>query len=524
MPLSLLFLAFLAVLVPLYFLLPRRIQWLILLVGSIAFYAFSGWQNLCVLIALTILTYTFGRLLGRSIDRQNATLEQHRADGSWDKPTRKTFRDRCVTRRKWLLAATVAADLSLLIFFKYTAFFVRTWNGLTGIDTRVPSLLLPLGLSYVTFSAISYLIDVSRGQQTCEKNPLRFALFTFYFPQMWQGPINRYGELAPALFAPHSFDGPRVIRGALRALWGGVKKLVIADTTAIAVTAIMQSPVDFGGTGVILLLLLYSVQIYADFTGGMDVCLGVSSALGIDLYENFDRPFGSSSLAEYWRRWHRSMGRFFTDYVFYPLSVSRFSQKLSRLSRRLPLWIATLVTWALTGLWHGAGWNFVVWGLCNGVFMLISQELRPLRRRLGERFPSAAGNRCLHALCCVGTFCTVGLFRTLDVYRGVGLTFSLWGKLFTPTAWKGLLDGVLWTSLNMNVAQWGLIALGVLLMWAVSRRTPRVGDTNGTSLGERLVRRPLLCAIVCALMVVAIVVFGRYGLGYDAMDFIYGQY
>ena len=175
MPLSLLFLAFLAVLVPLYFLVPRRIQWIVLLVGSIAFYAFSGWQNLCVLITLTMITYVFGHLLGRSINRQNVTLEQHRADGSWDKPTRKAYRDRCVTRRKRLLIAAVAADLALLVLFKYTAFFVRTWNDLTGLGARVPSLILPLGLSYVTFSAISYLIDVARGQQACEKNPLRFA-------------------------------------------------------------------------------------------------------------------------------------------------------------------------------------------------------------------------------------------------------------------------------------------------------------------------------------------------------------
>ena len=255
-----------------------------------------------------------------------------------------------------------------------------------------------------------------------------------------------------------------------------------------------------------------------------DMALGISSMVGIELYENFDHPFGSSSLAEYWRRWHRSMGRFFTDYVFYPLSVSRLSQKLSRLSRRLPLWMAKLVTWFLTGLWHGAGWNFIGWGLCNGVFLLVSQELRPLRRCLGRQFPRAAKSAWLRTLLCVGTFGTVGLFRTLDVYRDVGQTFSLWARLFTPAAWAGMFDGALWSALGMNMAQWVLVALGVLVMWAVSRLTPRLGDDSLTSLGEGLIRRSMLCAIVCALMIVVIVVFGRYGLGYDAMDFIYGQY
>ena len=524
MSLSLSFILFLAVLLPLYFLLPHRYRWLILLAGSLTFYSFAGLQNFLVLLTLTALTYTVGRLLGHSLDKQNAMLDAHRADGSWDKPTRRAYRDRCTARRRWLLAAGIIGDLALLTAFKYSGFVLHTWQSLTGTEVRLPSLLLPLGLSYVTLSAIGYLVDVSRGQIECERDPLRFALFIFYFPQMWQGPINRYSELAPQLAMPHPFETGRFLRGALRSLWGTTKKMVIANTVGIAVGAIMQKPTDFGGTGVLLLVVLYSIQIYGDFTGGMDICLGISSALGIDLYENFDRPFGASSVADYWRRWHRSMGRFFTDYVFYPLSTCRLSQKLSRLSSHLPLWMATLVTWALTGLWHGAGWNFVLWGLCNGLFILLSQELRPWRRRLGERFPRAAKSRWLSLLCCGGTLFTVGLFRTLDVYQNVGLTFSLWTNLFTPDAWSGLFDHSLWVSLGLNLPQWILIMLGVIAMWAVSRATPRVGDTKTISVGQRLIRRPMLYATVCALLIVIACVFGHYGLGYDAMDFIYGQY
>ena len=524
MSLSLAFVLFLAVLLPLYFLAPRRGQWIILLIGSIIFYGFSGWRNLCVLIALTIIVYVFGRLLGRSLDRQTEILKAHRADGSWDKPTRRAFRDRCVARRKWLLAAGVVLTLSLLAVFKYDSLLIQTVNMLAGTSYPGPKLVVPLGLSYVTLSAISYMVDVSRGQLAPEKNLAKVTLFIFYFPQMWQGPINRYDELAPQLFAIHSFDAPRALQGALRALWGGVKKVVVANTVGLAVQAVMQASGNLGGTWTWLMILLYSIQIYADFTGGMDIALGVSHVLGIGLYENFDRPFGACSVADYWRRWHRSMGRFFTDYVFYPLSVSRLSQKLSRLSRRLPLWTATLVTWALTGLWHGAGWNFVVWGLCNGLFILLSQELRPLRRRFGEKFSRVAASRPLTWLCCSGTLFTVGLFRTLDLSPDAGRVLSLWGRAATPSAVVGLFDASLWTALGLSIAQWGLIALGVLAMWLVGRATPHVGDVHTPSLGERLARRPMLCAVVCALMVVAIVVFGRYGLGYNAMDFIYGQF
>ena len=358
MPLSLTFVAFLAVLLPLYFLIPRRAQWPLLLAASLVFYSFAGWHALIALGFLLLLAYLFGALLGRSIERQNRTLADRRADGSWDKATRKQYRDKCVARRRWLLAIGVLSALSLLAFFKYDGLLVRTLSTLTDAPDSTHTLVVPLGISYVTLSAISYMIDVCRGQLACEKNPAKLALFIFYFPQMWQGPINRYGELAPQLFAPHSFDPERVLEGSMRALWGGVKKVVVANTVGLAVSTIMLTASGLGGTWTWLMILLYSIQIYADFTGGIDIMMGVSRMLGIDLYENFDCPFGARSVADYWRRWHRSMGRFFTDYVFYPLSTCRASQKMARLFRRLPLWLATLVTWPLTGLWHGAGWNF----------------------------------------------------------------------------------------------------------------------------------------------------------------------
>ena len=524
MSLSLSFILFLAALLPLYFLSPRRCQWPILLAASLVFYSFAGLSSLFVLLLLTIVTYIVGRLLERSIAHQTAVLEARRADGSWDKDQRRAYRNRCVARRKWLLGAGIVASLSLLAFFKYDALFIRTLNALAGTSHSTHSWPVPLGIAYVTLSAISYMIDVFRGQHPCEKNPARLALLIFYFPQMWQGPINRYGELAPLLFAPHDFDAQRALEGGLRALWGGVKKVVIANTVSLATISIMQGAAGFGGTWTWLMILLYSIQIYADFTGGIDVVMGVSHMLGIDLYENFDHPFGAASVADYWRRWHRSMGRFFTDYVFYPLSTSRLSQKLSRLFRRLPLWLATLVTWTLTGLWHGAGWNFVLWGLFNGVFILISQELRPLRRRLSERFPRAAASWWLSALCTGGTLFTVGLFRTLDLYRLPRFTFRFWRSALSPAEIARLFDVSLWRRLQLSLPQWILIAICVLVMWLVGRATRRVGDANGESLSARLARRPMLYATVCALMVVAIAVFGYYGMEYDPMDFIYGQF
>ena len=522
MQLSYPFLLLLAVLVPLYFVCPKRWQSAVLLASSLVFYAFAGWQALLVLALLTAATYTAGRLVGRVLTRQNDTLLARRTDGSWDKATRKAYRAKEQRRVRAWLALGVCFDAALLLVFKLA---LPTRVGLVGWT-------LPLGLSFVTLSAIGYLFDVAREQLACERNFGRFALFIFYFPQLWQGPISRYGELAPQLAAPHTFDGRRATEGALRALWGCVKKLVIADTAAIATAAILAKQQDFGGAGMLALMLLYALQIYADFTGGMDISLGVSHALGISLFENFDAPFASPSLGEYWRRWHRSLGRFFTDYVFYPISVSQPVTRMSALAqrcfgkaigRRVPLYTAMLCTWLLTGLWHGTSWNFILWGLFNGAFLLLSRELRPLRARVGKHTEKVTSSRPWHALLCAGTFLLTALLRTLDLNPRASVTLSLWARMLTTDAAR-LLDGAFWSALGLNGAQWMLLGLGVLLMWAVSRLTPRVGDQNAQPLRARIAARPMLCAVVCALGVVAVLVLGCYGVGYDATDFIYGQF
>ncbi|MBO5898435.1 MAG: MBOAT family protein [Clostridia bacterium] len=505
-------LIYLAVLLPLYFCVPKRAQRGVLLAFCVAFYAFDGWRSLTVLTVLWAMNYLAGRLIGRMIARRNATLLAHREDGSWDKATRRSYRDRAQRRERAACAAFVAVDVVALLASKMA--FVGEW-------------MRPLGLAFVALSAVSYLCDVTREQIAPEQNAAHFALYIFYFPQMWQGPINRYGELLPQLVAHHCFDGRRVTEGALRALWGCVKKLVVADTAAVAVGAVLARGASLGGTATVLLVLLYSVQIYADFTGGMDVALGISHILGISLYENFDRPFGATSLADYWRRWHRSLGRFFTDYVFYPLSVSRPSQWLARRGgrpgARLPLYLAMLGTWSLTGIWHGLSWNFVAWGLGNALVLLLERETAAWRERMSRRCPRLARSRVLRALSCLGTLTLVGLLRMLDLHPSVAYTARLWIGVFDGASWSRLLDGELWLSLGLGGAEWCLLGVGVVLMWAVGHATPRLSDDR-PPLRVRIAAHPYLAAVLCALAVCAVVVFGRYGIGYEATDFIYGRF
>lgn len=522
------FLLFAALTLLLYFTVPKTKQWWVLLAASYVFYFFAGAEYLIFILYTTVVTYVTARLMQKRADAEDAQVEANRA--IWEKAERKAFRAREKKKRLHILAVGLLLGFGMLAVLKYTAFALTGVNSVLSLFTAsrvtVPSLLLPLGISFYTFQSMGYLIDVYRQKARAEGNFARLALFVSFFPQLIQGPISRFGDLGKQLFEPHPFDGFRFRSGLVRVVWGFFKKLVVADTASIAVKELIGNTQAYTGVYVVLLILLYSAQIYGDFTGGIDITVGLSEMMGIRLAENFDRPFSSRSTKEYWRRWHMTMGTWFTDYVFYPLSVCTSMQKLSKWSRktlgeqigkRVPVYLATIVTWFLTGLWHGAGLNFIVWGLLNCLVILVSQELQPLYTRFNQRLPRLVSSKPWEKWQTVRTFLLMGLIRSLDCYRDVPLTFRLWGSIFTDFNWNELFSGGL-TSFGFSWADWGVLLGGVLLIWAVSRAQ---GDKP---LRERLATRPVLFTACVCLLAVLILVFGAYGIGYDASQFIYNQF
>lgn len=514
---SLRFLLFAAATLVLYYATPRARRWWILLAASYGFYFLAGPGYVPFILWTTAVTYLTARLMQRVTDRENAYLA---GDGAaLDKPARKAYRAKGKRQRRHILAAGLVLGFGTLAVLKYTGFVLTTFG-----STRVPDLILPLGISFYTFQSMGYLIDVYRAKATAERNFAKTALFVSFFPQLIQGPISRFSDLEGQLVAGHDFDRDNVLRGLTRVVWGYFKKVVVADTALLAVRTLTGA--DYNGAYVALLILLYSAEIYGDFTGGIDITIGFSEMLGIRLKENFDRPFSSRSVKEYWRRWHITMGTWFTDYIFYPLSVSGPMQKLSKWSRahlgtalgkRLPVYFATIVTWFLTGLWHGAGWNFIVWGLLNCAAILISQELQPLWDRFHRAAPKLCASRGWGCFQAIRTFLLMGLFRSLDVYRDVPRTFRLWGSMLTGGRWGELFAGG-WLKLGLDVRQWCVLLCGILVLFAVSQVTKHV------DLRAELSRRPVLLSLVLTLAVLVILIFGSYGIGYNAGDFIYGQF
>ena len=477
------FLLFAGVLLILYYAIPRRGQWVLLLTASYAFYLESGPGNLFFILLTTVTTYGTARLLARN-------------QAAYDKKTAKA------KNRRWIRLC-LAVNFGLLAVCKVRFTF--------------ENILLPMGISFYMFQSMGYVLDVYRGSIKAEKNPFQLALFISFFPQLVQGPISKYQTLAPQLLGEHPYDGKQVSFGLQRMLWGYFKKLVIADRIAVAVAA-LKGP-EYTGLSFLVLTVFYAVQIYGDFTGGIDIAAGLSEALGIRLPENFLRPFFSKNTAEYWRRWHITLGQWMKEYVFYPVSVSAPMRRLSKTARRkwpafgkrLPVYAASFATWFCTGIWHGITPNFLLWGMMNCLVLVVSEELTPLYDRFHSRF-QLKGKGWYGVFESLRMFLLMNLIRVVDLFPDVGEYFRRLGCLFTSFR-------VPFSELGLTGLDYGILILGCGLMLALSGIQERRGSVR-----ELLWKRGGLRGILLFALFLAVLLMGSYGIGYDAGNFIYNQF
>lgn len=517
------FIVFMAVVFALYYLLPKKWQWGVLLAASLAFYAFSGVEYFVFMLFTIATVYGATRWIDRQQARTAAYIAEHKETLSREE--KKQIKHRSKKRTFAMLCICLGLNFAILAVCK--AMIVEPFkSAFSDGPFSFMSFMLPMGISFYMFQSAGYVIDVYRGVAKAEKNPLKLALFVAYFPQLVQGPISRFNDLSATLLTPHAFDGRQISFGLQRVLWGYFKKLVLADRILPAVQTIVGAPEEFSGVYMLVVAVFYAIQIYGDFTGGIDITIGLSQMLGINVTENFNRPFFSKNTAEYWRRWHITLGTWFKDYVFYPLSVCTPMLKLAKASRRrlgdgfgkrVPVYISSLVTWLITGIWHGFQLHFAVWGLANCFVIVVSQELEPLYARFHHRFhiKHTTAYRSFEVL---RTFFLMSVIRMLDWYNDVGLYFKQYATLFYRWDLPALWDGSL-LQLGLSIADYVILALGVLLVFAVSM-LQRSGSVR-----EKLEKQPAaLRYALIALLFFAVLLFGAYGIEYDASQFIYNQF
>ncbi|MGB8454798.1 MAG: MBOAT family O-acyltransferase [Anaerocolumna sp.] len=518
------FVFFIIVLFIIYYLIPKRFQWILLLAASYIFYFFAGTKYLVYVLFTTVSTYLVSLQINRLINRQSEYLKDKKE--SLTREEKKEYKAVLKTKRfRWLLLC-LFLNFGILAILKYTDFAIYNINMIFNQELSFFQFILPLGISFYTFQTMGYIIDVYRDKYPAEKNIGKLALFISFFPQLIQGPISRFDDLKETMFKEHEYNQSNITLGLTRILWGYFKKMVIADRILIAVNTIIRDPDKYQGAFVLLGMFFYAIELYSDFTGGIDITIGIAEVLGISIKENFIRPYFSKSIVEYWRRWHITLGTWFKEYMFYPISVCKPMLNLSKASRsklgdaigkRIPVYIATIVVWFTTGFWHGGSWNFIVWGLLNGIIILISQECTPLYDRFHHKYH--IGHTFYYRLFQVTrTFWLVSFLRTFDCYRDVNTTFKMYGTIFTDLNIQDILGGG-FMGLGLTAADYIILILGVSILLAVSL-TGRRGSVRG-----KLLNKPVLIRYaVYFILFLSILIFGAYGIGYDASQFIYSQF
>ncbi len=469
-----------------FFLLPARLKKPWLLACSLFFY--MCWNVLYVLLLLFSILCTWGGAL--LLERQPRF-------------------------RKSILWIVLGSDLGILFLFKYYSFFVENLNRLLGLAGLSFSgggleLLLPVGISFYTFQSLGYMLDVYWGKEKAERNLLDYALFVSFFPQLVAGPIERGANLLPQFRRIRPFDWDRIRSGLALMLWGFFEKMIVADRAAKAVDMVYGNPSAYGGFTILLATFLFSFQVYCDFGGYSHIAIGSARVLGIELMDNFRRPFLSKSFSELWSRWHMSLNLWFRDYLYIPMGGSR----RGRLRRAINLMTVFLVS----GLWHGAAWTYVIWGGLNGGIVLLGGWLSGLLPRgLTEN-----RNPVLNALRSLRTFVLFSF--TVLFFRAAGLSQArelLSGILTRPSpdtlgAEFASLPGM--DPKNMAVT---LFALFLLVLAELIREH---GEGNALIGWFSSPRAFPLRFIACGLMVMAILLFGAYGAEFDASKFIYFQF
>ncbi len=368
----------------LYYTVARRKQWILLLAFNFVFYAFSGLRGLIFITSTIVTTWLGARFMERLEDESK--LRRKEAGSREEKQAVKKI---YLGKKRLVLIVVLLINFGILAVLKYTAGIMALLgiSAAKGGSFDASSLILPLGISFYTFQSTGYLIDVYGAKYKSEDNILKYATFISFFPQLIQGPINRYDEMKSSLFTTHRLNSGMVRRSLIRFAFGAMKKYAIADLLSGSVAAILDSTdTSLSGLTIVVGILMYGIQQYADFSGGIDMVIAVAELFGVKMKENFRQPYFSISIGDFWRRWHISLGAWMRDYVFYPFALTKPMQRLGKrtesrfgkhLGKVLPACIANILVFFLVGLWHGAELHYILWGLYNGILIALGDIFEP---------------------------------------------------------------------------------------------------------------------------------------------------
>lgn len=503
---------------------PRNFRWIVLLLFSCGYYLCGGIGAMAYLAFTTLSTWSAGLILNRFNDLRKDIPKSD-----------KDALEKLKKQKQITVAVTLVLNFGMLWMLKYLNFTVGTVSGLLGglgisWNPSVPDFVMPIGVSFFIFQSVGYVIDCYRGKYPAQRNFAKYALFVSFFPQMVQGPISRYDKLSPQLTEGKALNADDLREGTQRILWGYFKKMVIADRAAVAVSSFFADYGSYSGTVTAAAILLYCINLYCDFSGGIDITVGSARLFGITLEENFRRPIFAENLAEYWRRWHITLGGWMRDYVFYPISLSPAFGKFGKWSRNrfggklgkiMPTSAATFIIYLIIGIWHGANFRYIAYGFWNGAVITSSILLANVYSDWKNKLKIDDKSRWWKWFCMVRTWFLVFLGRYITRSPRLLTGLLLIGHTFNPMAVRisDLWNGTMLT-LGLTGADYAVIAVSVAVMLAVEwfeEKHEPVSDALAK-------KNAVIQWIAMVIPILAILLFGIYRDSYISSAFIYGQY
>jgi D-alanyl-lipoteichoic acid acyltransferase DltB (MBOAT superfamily) len=524
------FIVFLPVTYGLYAVFPRRGRWVFLLGASYVFLWLCSGTLVSYLLMATFVTWAAALGIEHIRQTSKASAPEHES-----RDERKQRNSRMKARMRAVLAGCILADLGILIVLKYGGFIGGALNGLRdalGLPTLLTfstsSVALPLGISFYTLQALSYVTDVYRGKYHACKNLGLIALFLGFFPQMEEGPIGRFDLLSDQLCAGNVAHGKRRAYGVQLICWGLFKKLVVADRLNPLVGELFNNHANYQGVMVVLAGLLYTLQLYADFSGIIDVARGSAELFGVTLSLNFRQPFFAHDVNDFWRRWHMTLGSWLRDYVFYPVSLSVPTRKLTNWARNhlsgravklVPATLALLAVWSATGIWHGAAWKYLFYGLYYFAIVLLGLIFEPAFEAFFSKTGIRRDGKLPRCLSVIRTFIFVCIGMILFRANTIEDFTAMMASLFAGLGTSPILDGS-WLTHGTDALDMAVIVISAVILLVVD-----IIRERGISLREVVFGHGVaLQWAVGFCLLSATIIFGAYGAGYTVVPSIYAGF
>lgn len=513
------FLFFIIISLIVYYVLPKKAQWIALLVVSYLFFLSGGLRTIYYLLFTTTVTYLVGRYLSYCNELNEIAKERGY----------KLLSRRLKIEKRQMVSLGIVANFGVLFFLKYYKYILGSISEIMQSDKlSAVSIILPIGISFYMFQSVGYIIDIYRDKYRAERNFGKFALFVSFFPQVIQGPISRFKDLGHQLLGSHEFSFDNMKAGIQLAMWGYFKKLIIADRLTVVVNTVFDEYQSYGGAIILTGVILYCIQLYCDFSGGIDIARGIAKMFSIDVVENFRRPIFATSLADFWRRWHITLGSWMKDYLFYPLALSKPVVKFGKFTRKyikgklgqiIPVSIVTFVVYFVIGIWHGSGFKFIAFGIWNAVIITASLLLEPVYIKIKEKLKINDSNKAYYIFQIVRTSIIIVIGRYITRATAFDDAIQMLKITFTDFTASQLFNGTL---LNMGLTgiDFVIVLLGIIVVLVVEAFAEKGKNLKDEVDSKGIVVQSSIIVVYMLIMLI----FGLCRGDYIASEFIYSRF